>query len=78
MAAERSPNNLNGVGGGVVEDFSAAITFVPMIQFHDFLKAYKDTFQMVCFNPTFCWDPNLSFFRLGPWAIYYPRITKLT
>ncbi len=26
---------------------------------------------MMCCNPKFCRGPNLSFFGLGPWAIYY-------
>ncbi len=26
---------------------------------------------MMCFNPKFCWGPNLSFFGLGPWAIIH-------
>ena len=66
--------DLTAVEGDVAEDLSAATTFVLMIQFqkcYDFLKAYKETFQMVCFNPKFRWGPNLSFFGLGPWAIYY-------
>ena len=25
----------------------------------------------MCFNPKFCWGPNLSFFGLGPWAIIH-------
>ena len=52
-----------------------------MIQFqkcYDFLKAYKETFQMVCFNPKFRWGPNLSFFGLGPWAIIIHGMAKLT
>ena len=31
---------------------------------------------MMCFNPKFCWGPNLSFFGLGPWAIIH-GIAKL-
>ncbi len=27
---------------------------------------------MMCFNPKICRGYNLSFFGLGPWAIYYP------
>ena len=60
-----------GGGGGYL---STAITLVSLIQcqiFYDFLKAEKETFQMMCFNPTFIWDPNLSFFGLGPWAIIH-------
>ena len=30
----------------------------------------------MCFNTTFCWDHNLSFFGLGPWAIIHGT-TKL-
>ncbi len=26
----------------------------------------------MCFNPKVRWSPNLSFFALGPWAIYNP------
>ncbi len=46
---------LNG-GGEVVQHISTAITLVPLVQFqkiYDFLKAYKDTFQMMCFNQKF-------------------------
>ncbi len=46
MAAERVPEPLGGRGGVVVEHLSTAITFVPLIQFQNFLKAYKETFQM--------------------------------
>ena len=58
---------------------STAITLAPLIQcqnVYDFLKAYKETFQMMCKNPTFRWGPNLSFFGLGPWAIIH-GIAKL-
>ncbi len=77
MAAERVPEPLNKRKGGgvVVEHLSTAITLVPLIQcqnFYDFLKAYKETFQIMCLNPTFRRGPNLAFFGLGPWAIYNP------
>ncbi len=70
MATERVPEPLNkrkGGGGFVVEHLSIAITLVPLIQcqhFYDFLKAYKETFQIMCLNPTFRRSPNLSFFGL--------------
>ncbi len=79
MAAERVPEPLNKRKGVVVKHLSTAITLVPLIQcqhFYDFLKAYKETFQMMCKNPTFRRDPNLAFFGLGPWAIIH-GITKL-
>ncbi len=31
---------------------------------------------MMCFNPKFCWGPNLSFFGLGPWAIIIHGVAK--
>ena len=58
----------------IVEHLSTAITLIPLIQcpkFCDFLKAWKNTFQMVCFNQKFRPSPNLWFFGFGPWAIIY-------
>ncbi len=57
MAAERVPEplNINERGGVVDEHLSTAITLVPLMQcqhFYDFLKAYKETFQIMCLNPT--------------------------
>ncbi len=75
MTAESVPEPLNRRKGGVVviEHLSTAITLVPLIQcqkFYDFLKAYKETFQTMCLNPTFRRGPNLSlFFR--PWTVGY-------
>ena len=53
---------------------STAITLVSLIQFqkfYDFLKALKEIFQMMCFNPKFSWGNYLTFFGLGPWAIIH-------
>ncbi len=61
---------IEGVGV-VVEHLLTAITLVPLIQYQNFLKAYKNTFQMMCFNPTFCSGRYLSFFGFGPWAIIH-------
>ncbi len=51
----------------VVIEHLTALTWVSLIQCYDFLKAYKETFQMMCLNPKFRRGPNLSFFGLGPW-----------
>ena len=64
---------LNG-GGVAVEHLSTAVTLVPLVQcqkYYDFLKAEKNIFQMMCFNPIFIRDLNLPFFGLGPWAIIH-------
>ncbi len=61
---------------------STAITSVLVIQcqnVYDFLKAYKETFQIMCLNPNFRWGHNLSFFAFGPWAIIHgtAKLAKL-
>ncbi len=81
MAAERVPEPLNKRkgGGGVVEHLSTAITLVPLIQcqhVYDFLKASKETFQIMCLNPTFRRGPNLAFFGLGPGYPWHYQIGK--
>ena len=37
--------------------------------FYDFLKAQKETFQIMCFDPKLRWDQNLSIFGFGRWVM---------
>ena len=47
-------------------------TVDPMLKIFWFSESLERDLQMTCFHSNFRQGPNLSFFGLGPWAIYYP------
>ena len=73
---KESSNHLDKVDS-IVEYLSAAINFStdhPMPKMFWFSESLETDLSInnFMFQSKFCRGPNLSFFGLGPWAIYYP------